>query len=124
MQSDYLGKTGQVTFLQHIPSEAAPSLPLLSASSLSVQLKHIHHTLILSFSLCLLSFLYQGMKKAARSEVKKMGPLKVAHLNGLSVSRQPMHDEVKDEPERASNDERVGCFRNVGCVNDLLLVKQ
>uniref|UniRef100_A0A671V7K2 Protein tyrosine phosphatase non-receptor type 21 n=1 Tax=Sparus aurata TaxID=8175 RepID=A0A671V7K2_SPAAU len=39
-------------------------------------------------------------------EVKKMGPLKVAHLNGLSVSRQPMHDEIKDEPERASNDER------------------
>uniref|UniRef100_A0A671V3M1 Tyrosine-protein phosphatase non-receptor type n=1 Tax=Sparus aurata TaxID=8175 RepID=A0A671V3M1_SPAAU len=47
-----------------------------------------------------------GMKKGARSEVKKMGPLKVAHLNGLSVSRQPMHDEIKDEPERASNDER------------------
>lgn len=48
------------------------------------------------------------MKKGARSEVKKMGPLKVAHLNGLSVSRQPMHDEVKDEPERASNAEKVG----------------
>ncbi|XP_018519140.1 tyrosine-protein phosphatase non-receptor type 21 isoform X2 [Lates calcarifer] len=47
-----------------------------------------------------------GMKKGARSEVKKMGPLKVAKLNGLSVSRQPMHDEIKDEPERASNDER------------------
>uniref|UniRef100_A0A8C3AUT8 Tyrosine-protein phosphatase non-receptor type n=1 Tax=Cyclopterus lumpus TaxID=8103 RepID=A0A8C3AUT8_CYCLU len=47
-----------------------------------------------------------GMKKGARSEVKKMGPLKVAHLNGLSVSRQPMNETVKDEPERASNDER------------------
>lgn len=47
-----------------------------------------------------------GMKKGARSEVKKMGPLKVAHLNGLSVSRQPMHSQIKDEPERASNDER------------------
>uniref|UniRef100_A0A3P8THP7 Tyrosine-protein phosphatase non-receptor type n=1 Tax=Amphiprion percula TaxID=161767 RepID=A0A3P8THP7_AMPPE len=47
-----------------------------------------------------------GMKKGARSEVKKMGPLKVAHLNGLSVSRQPVHVEIKDEPERASNDER------------------
>ncbi|KAM6917461.1 tyrosine-protein phosphatase non-receptor type 21 isoform 2-T2 [Lycodopsis pacificus] len=47
-----------------------------------------------------------GMKKGARSEVKKMGPLKVAHLNGLSVSRQPMSEAVKDEPERASNDER------------------
>lgn len=47
-----------------------------------------------------------GMKKGARSEVKKMGPLKMAHLNGLSVSRQPMHEEIKDEPERASNDER------------------
>lgn len=47
-----------------------------------------------------------GMKKGVRSEVKKMGPLKVAHLNGLSMSRMPMHDEAKDEPERASNDER------------------
>ncbi|XP_072222234.1 tyrosine-protein phosphatase non-receptor type 21 isoform X2 [Leuresthes tenuis] len=47
-----------------------------------------------------------GMKKGARSEVRKMGPLKVAQLNGLSVSRQPMHDEAKDEPEQASNDER------------------
>ncbi|CAN9502356.1 unnamed protein product [Ophioblennius macclurei] len=47
-----------------------------------------------------------GMKKGARSEVKKMGPLKVAHLNGLSVSRQPVHSQIKDEPERASNDER------------------
>lgn len=64
------------------------------------------------------------MKKGARSEVKKMGPLKVAHLNGLSVSRQPMHDEVKDEPERASNDERVGCFRAFDFVSDLLLDKQ
>lgn len=35
-----------------------------------------------------------------------MGPLKVAHLNGLSISRQPVHSEIKDEPERASNDER------------------
>uniref|UniRef100_A0A7N6B503 Tyrosine-protein phosphatase non-receptor type n=1 Tax=Anabas testudineus TaxID=64144 RepID=A0A7N6B503_ANATE len=47
-----------------------------------------------------------GMKKGIRSEVKKMGPLKVAKLNGLSVSRQPVQDEVKDEPEHASNDER------------------
>ena len=46
-----------------------------------------------------------------------MGPLKVAHLNGLSVSRQPMYEEVKDEPERASNDERVGLF---DFVSDLL----
>lgn len=47
------------------------------------------------------------MKKGTKSEVKKMGPLKVAKLNGLSVSRQPVQDEVKDEPEHASNDERV-----------------
>ncbi|XP_068436198.1 tyrosine-protein phosphatase non-receptor type 21 isoform X2 [Clinocottus analis] len=47
-----------------------------------------------------------GMKKGARSEVKKMGPLKMAHLNGLSVSRQPMNEMIKDEPERASNDVR------------------
>lgn len=48
------------------------------------------------------------MKKGPRSEAKKMGPLKMAHLNGLSVSRQPMYNDTKDEPERASNDERVG----------------
>lgn len=48
------------------------------------------------------------MKKGARSEFKKRGPMKEAYLNGLSVSRQPMHEEVKDEPERASNEERVG----------------
>ncbi|CAG5866568.1 unnamed protein product [Menidia menidia] len=47
-----------------------------------------------------------GMKKGARSEVRKMGPLKVAQLNGLSVARQRVHDEVKDEPTQASNDER------------------
>nr|XP_043903329.1 tyrosine-protein phosphatase non-receptor type 21 isoform X1 [Solea senegalensis] len=47
-----------------------------------------------------------GMKKGSRSEVKKMGPLKVAKLNGLSVSRQPIYDELKDDPEQASNDER------------------
>lgn len=47
------------------------------------------------------------MKKGLRTEVKKMGPLKVAHLNGLSVSRPPLHSDFKDEPERASNDERV-----------------
>ncbi|XP_028993836.1 tyrosine-protein phosphatase non-receptor type 21 isoform X2 [Betta splendens] len=47
-----------------------------------------------------------GMKKGSRSEVKKMGPLKVAKLNGLSVSRQPVPDKVKDEPKHASNDEQ------------------
>lgn len=39
-----------------------------------------------------------------------MGPLKVAHLNGLSVSRPPLHNDFKDEPETASNDERVRRF--------------
>ena len=47
------------------------------------------------------------MKKGSRSEVKKMGPLKVAALNGLTLSRLPLHDQGKDEPELASNDERV-----------------
>ncbi|XP_024124499.1 tyrosine-protein phosphatase non-receptor type 21 [Oryzias melastigma] len=47
-----------------------------------------------------------GMKKGLRSEVRNMGPLKMAHLNGLSVSRQPVYEEAKDDPERASNDER------------------
>ena len=49
----------------------------------------------------------QGSKRGTRAEVKKMGPLKVAALNGLSLSRLPMHDEGKDEPENTSNDERV-----------------
>ncbi|XP_036398330.1 LOW QUALITY PROTEIN: tyrosine-protein phosphatase non-receptor type 21-like [Megalops cyprinoides] len=47
-----------------------------------------------------------GMKKGTRSDFKKMGPLKLAALNGLTLSRMPMHDESKDEPEKASNDER------------------
>ncbi|XP_035276398.1 tyrosine-protein phosphatase non-receptor type 21 isoform X1 [Anguilla anguilla] len=47
-----------------------------------------------------------GMKKGTRPDFKKMGPLKVAALNGLAHSRMPMHDEGKDEPEQASNDER------------------
>ncbi|KAF7669234.1 hypothetical protein LDENG_00220850 [Lucifuga dentata] len=47
-----------------------------------------------------------GMKRGSRLEVKKMGPLKAAALNGLSLSRLPMHDEGKDEPEAASNDEK------------------
>lgn len=46
------------------------------------------------------------MKK--RAELKKMGPLKVAALNGLTLSRLPMHEGGKDQPEKASNDERVG----------------
>lgn len=61
------------------------------------------------------------MKKGAKSEVKKMGPLKVAHLNGLSISRQPVHSEIKDEPERASNDERVWQLKRMfEFVSDLL----
>uniref|UniRef100_A0A8C6VZF1 Tyrosine-protein phosphatase non-receptor type n=1 Tax=Nothobranchius furzeri TaxID=105023 RepID=A0A8C6VZF1_NOTFU len=47
-----------------------------------------------------------GMKKGSRSEVRKMGPLKVARLNGLSVSRKSAHEEIKDEPEQSSNDEK------------------
>ncbi|XP_061090132.1 tyrosine-protein phosphatase non-receptor type 21 isoform X2 [Conger conger] len=47
-----------------------------------------------------------GMKKGSKSDLKKMGPMKMAALNGLTVSRMPMHDEGKDEAEAASNDER------------------
>uniref|UniRef100_A0A8C1VPL2 Tyrosine-protein phosphatase non-receptor type n=1 Tax=Cyprinus carpio TaxID=7962 RepID=A0A8C1VPL2_CYPCA len=47
-----------------------------------------------------------GMKKG-RSEVKKVGPLKMAALNGLTLSRMPLPDEGKDDPENTSNDERV-----------------
>lgn len=48
----------------------------------------------------------KGMKKG-RSEVKKVGPLKLAALNGLTLSRMPLPDEGKDDSENASNDERV-----------------
>lgn len=49
-----------------------------------------------------------------------MVPPKMAHLNCLSVSRQPMYSDIKDEPERASNDERVG-HRHPSCTeNDSL----
>lgn len=47
-----------------------------------------------------------GMKKVVRSEVKKMGPLKLAALNGLTLAQMPLPDEGKDEPGKASNDER------------------
>ncbi|XP_036285477.1 tyrosine-protein phosphatase non-receptor type 21 isoform X1 [Pipistrellus kuhlii] len=46
-----------------------------------------------------------GMKKS-RVDAKKMGPLKLAALNGLSLSRLPLPDEGKDMSARATNDER------------------
>ncbi|XP_054987239.1 tyrosine-protein phosphatase non-receptor type 21 [Sorex araneus] len=44
-----------------------------------------------------------GMKKR---DAKKIGPLKLAALNGLSLSRLPLPDEGKEVPARATNDER------------------
>ncbi|XP_053456965.1 tyrosine-protein phosphatase non-receptor type 21 isoform X3 [Nycticebus coucang] len=46
-----------------------------------------------------------GMKKT-RLDAKKIGPLKLAALNGLSLSRLPLPDEGKEVPARATNDER------------------
>uniref|UniRef100_A0A8D0L8F6 Tyrosine-protein phosphatase non-receptor type n=1 Tax=Sphenodon punctatus TaxID=8508 RepID=A0A8D0L8F6_SPHPU len=46
-----------------------------------------------------------GMKKN-RAEAKKIGPLKLAALNGLTLSRLPLPDEGKEEPTRETNDER------------------
>nr|XP_004649413.2 tyrosine-protein phosphatase non-receptor type 21 [Jaculus jaculus] len=46
-----------------------------------------------------------GMKKT-RTDAKKIGPLKLAALNGLSLSRLPLPDEGKEVPTRATNDER------------------
>ncbi|XP_040598586.1 tyrosine-protein phosphatase non-receptor type 21 [Mesocricetus auratus] len=46
-----------------------------------------------------------GMKKT-RADAKKIGPLKLAALNGLSLSRLPLPDEGKEVPTRATNDER------------------
>lgn len=49
---------------------------------------------------------FQGMKKT-RGDAKKIGPLKLAALNGLSLSRLPLPDEGKEVSTRATNDERV-----------------
>uniref|UniRef100_A0A8D2D5Y8 Tyrosine-protein phosphatase non-receptor type n=1 Tax=Sciurus vulgaris TaxID=55149 RepID=A0A8D2D5Y8_SCIVU len=46
-----------------------------------------------------------GMKKT-RVDAKKIGPLKLAALNGLSLSRLPLPDEGKEVSTRATNDER------------------
>ncbi|XP_057398379.1 tyrosine-protein phosphatase non-receptor type 21 isoform X3 [Balaenoptera acutorostrata] len=46
-----------------------------------------------------------GMKKS-RVDGKKIGPLKLAALNGLSLSRLPLPDEGREVPARATNDER------------------
>ncbi|MEJ1269604.1 protein tyrosine phosphatase non-receptor type 21 [Cricetulus griseus] len=46
-----------------------------------------------------------GMKKT-RGDAKKIGPLKLAALNGLSLSRLPLPDEGKEVSTRATNDER------------------
>ncbi|XP_004376707.1 tyrosine-protein phosphatase non-receptor type 21 [Trichechus manatus latirostris] len=46
-----------------------------------------------------------GMKKS-QGGAKKIGPLKLAALNGLSLSRLPLPDEGKEVPTRATNDER------------------
>ena len=45
--------------------------------------------------------------KKSRGDAKKIGPLKLAALNGLSLSPLPLPDEEKDVPARATNDERV-----------------
>lgn len=46
--------------------------------------------------------------KKNRAEAKKIGPLKLAALNGLTLSRLPLPSEGKEESPRATNDERVG----------------
>lgn len=45
--------------------------------------------------------------KKTRADAKKIGPLKLAALNGLSLSRLPLPDEGKEVSTRATNDERV-----------------
>ncbi|MFT7817260.1 tyrosine-protein phosphatase non-receptor type 21 [Arapaima gigas] len=47
-----------------------------------------------------------GMRKGTKSELKKMGPLKLAALNGLTMSKMPVHSENKNDPESFSNDEK------------------
>lgn len=59
--------------------------------------------------------------KKTRADAKKIGPLKLAALNGLSLSRLPLPDEGKEVSTRATNDERVSaagcralCFHREG----------
>ncbi|XP_054826850.1 tyrosine-protein phosphatase non-receptor type 21 isoform X2 [Eublepharis macularius] len=47
-----------------------------------------------------------GVMKKNRAEAKKIGPLKLAALNGLTLSRLPLLDQGKEEPARTTNDER------------------
>ncbi|KAM5127151.1 tyrosine-protein phosphatase non-receptor type 21-like, partial [Mantella aurantiaca] len=49
-----------------------------------------------------------GMKKGMRTEVKKMGPLKLAAWNGLVLPRMSLADDEREEHQsiKASNDER------------------
>lgn len=82
---------------------------ITSQSLLSCTLAPPHQETALGHLLSVFTPLsHQGMKKGPRSEAKKTGPLKMAQLSCLSVSRQPMYGDIKDEPERASNVERVG----------------
>lgn len=45
--------------------------------------------------------------KKNKTDAKKIGPLKLAALNGLTLARMPLPDEGKEESTRATNDERV-----------------
>lgn len=45
--------------------------------------------------------------KKNKTDAKKIGPLKLAALNGLTLTRMPLSDEGKEESTRATNDERV-----------------
>lgn len=45
--------------------------------------------------------------KKNKNDAKKIGPLKLAALNGLALTRMPLPDEAKEESTRATNDERV-----------------
>ncbi|XP_029453610.1 tyrosine-protein phosphatase non-receptor type 21 isoform X2 [Rhinatrema bivittatum] len=47
-----------------------------------------------------------GIKKSNRTDAKNLGPLKLAALNGLALSRMPLPDDCKEEPSTATNDER------------------
>ena len=56
--------------------------------------------------------------KKSRVDAKKMGPLKLAALNGLSLSRLPLPDEGKEVCARATNDERVRTLRAASPAGD------
>lgn len=90
----------------------ARALPLSALQPIDVSLERVVSQYIFKARV---NIFLQGMKKT-RADAKKIGPLKLAALNGLSLSRLPLPDEGKEVSTRATNDERVSvCWGPASC---------